>query len=120
MGIAPVSTKSCRRSYCCGTVLFCCWGFMPLAASSQSLISPDELDKSATQRELDRLSKADPTIVESVRNALKASQEEAGDAKRGKRSRRKNASRRIVNGLGTIGFPAAGALLHGADRKSAT
>jgi hypothetical protein len=83
------------------------------------MMSPDELDKATSQQELERLSKM-PATAEAARAALKESQEGAGGSKREKRSRRENASKRIVNGLGTIGFPAAGALLHGADRRSAT
>lgn len=80
--------------------------------SAGSLKSPDELEKAETKKEVDKLVKLKAITAEQASKAMKAG--------RARRNRRSRASQRIVNGVGTVRYAATGALLKGADRKSAT
>ncbi len=82
------------------------------SVSAGSLKSPDKLEVAETKKEVDRLLKKKAITARQADKAM-----EAGRAARNRRSR---ASKRIVNGVGTFHYVAAGALLKGSDRHSAT
>jgi hypothetical protein len=121
-----MSRNHTRIVICCISIvlsqifLYLASSLMVNSASAEPLRSPDDLDTIATQTELERLTKADPATAAHAGAALKADQAEKATARRERRSRRPNASKRIVNGLGTIRYPAAGAVLKGSNRRSAS
>src|SRR4029453_6313054 len=86
-------------------------------ANAEDLKSASELEAAATKRELNLRSQLKGEIGEKARAALKSFDENSGSTPRGMRS--DTGSTRVVNGITTVDYPASGALLHGADRRTA-
>lgn len=87
--------------------------FWSMGVSAQSLKSPTEYSKGENRRVLEDL-------LEQAQEALRTldAPENVTD-ERQRRNRRERGQPRIVNGRGTISYPASGALLSGADPRTA-
>lgn len=89
-------------------------------ASGQSFQDPQEFELTQTRRELERIIAEDPAEAPNARNALDALEQPASSpVGRQARNRRERGERRIVNGIPTGSYSAVGALLKGADRRTA-
>ena len=90
-------------------------------ADAQVLPSGDASEEALLRAELQRIIDEEPAQADAARKALDSlNQPAAGKAGRQMRNRRLLGARRIVNGLSTQGYPAVGALLNGADPRTAT
>jgi hypothetical protein len=87
--------------------------FFSTGVSAQSLKSPTEYAKGENRRVLEG-------VLEQAQEALRTlDAPESATEERQRRNRRERGQPRIVNGRGTIGYPASGALLSGMDPRAA-
>jgi hypothetical protein len=101
----------------CTVVSFLAMVALPGGAGAGSLQQPADAEASETERVLKELVAKEPSRAAEVNKAVEEANKPVG--RREERGSRRERARRIVNGRGTFDFPAAGALLKGADRRSA-
>jgi hypothetical protein len=110
----PVKIRGRLRNvglFVIGGFAVCLW---PDLALSQSLKRSSDYSKSENRRILEE-------VIEQAQEALRTLDDpDSASGTRERRNRRERGQPRIVNGRGTLAYPAAGALLKGSDRRSAT
>lgn len=89
-------------------------------ATAQLAPADRSLDEALIRQELQRIIAEDPSEADNARRTLQAlDQPDSSPEGRQLRSRRERGARRIVNGIPALAHPAVGALLYGADRRTA-